>query len=682
MEILVYLLKSTVILSLFFAVYELFLKRETFFTLNRFFLLLGVLIAFSLPAITYTKTIVSEKIVFAAAQTSSEVFSDFEMMTTSGAVEKESYFAVLQPIHLVGILYALGCLFFLGKLLFSIVRLRQILRYRPKTYKKSGIRYIETDYPTNPFTFFNFVVYNPNKFDSSELQMMLHHEKVHSKNQHSIDILFGQLMLVFHWFNPIAWLYNKRIDQNLEFIADAETADIAIEKKTYQLSLLKTAYSGPLPLPVNNFHSFTKIRILMLNQTKSKRRNSLKVLFVLPLLATFFMSFQIKTVQKTVVAQEVKIDKDSIADKDVEALNTIFTKYDPEAIVNFNGKELKIEEIPGGFYRVEEVTLSDTQNPILRAKFEDHNMELAIDQLREGLYLYVRDNGIVVVAKGDKPQTNRINVYKSKNTTVSKEKLRIDREDENITIIENSRTRNAIKNAETEVGQDDALDSLLARLDGETREIVEDALKERDLALEESKRIVEESRIIRENALAEAGVHQLEIDKKREKILKERETMVRERRKSMHDRMTDRDSIREERMQARQEMRQEREQARQRMADFSEVENVKTISESGMSYQKAKKNDGTIEALRFVLDKTTTDAQLEVMKQQFSEMGITFKVKSVKRNAAGEITDIKMTLDNGKGTNNQVSQQGSSEGIKTYVLGAKSDNKIFILQQK
>lgn len=680
MEILMYLLKSTAVLTLFFVVYELFLKRETFFAFNRFFLLFGMLIAFSLPAITFTKTIVLEEVITTAAQTNSEVFSGFAAVPEAVATEKESFLKTLKPIHFVGTLYVLGSLFFLGKFFLGIFRLGQILRYRPKSYKENRIRYIETDRPTNPFTFFNFIVYNPEKYDSSELQMMLHHEKVHSKNRHSVDILLGQLMLIFHWFNPFAWLYSKRIDQNLEFIADAETAEIAKEKKTYQLSLLKKAYSGAMPLPVNNFHSFTKIRILMLNQTQSKRRNSLKALFVLPLLALFFMSFQMKTIHQTEYISDVITENDSITDEKVEVLDKIFRKYDPETMINFNGIEMKIKAIPEGVYRVEEVEFSNSRNPKLTAKAEDEEMAVDLQDWTDGVYILVRGGGIVVVEKDAEKNSNQVFVYKEKNATASNKNVQVDLADKDKAVEQSSKPGDTIKAKKVEIRTEDSDNIIimydLGKLDEHTQQIIENALKERGRILEESDKIIEESKEIREKKRIEVEHYR---GKKREELLKEREHIAAGREYSGQDRMAARDSVRNARLRSREKIREAREKERQQMADLSGVEGVMSVSENGMTYQKAENNEGKIEVLQFQLDKNTTDAQLDLMQRKFAEVGIQFKAGRVKRNASGEITDIQMTLNNGKNANTQVSQQGSSQGIGTYILGSRSDNNLFII---
>ena len=55
--LLIYLLKSAGVLSIFYLSYLLLLKNETFFTNNRRFLLGGIFASFILPALYFTRTI-------------------------------------------------------------------------------------------------------------------------------------------------------------------------------------------------------------------------------------------------------------------------------------------------------------------------------------------------------------------------------------------------------------------------------------------------------------------------------------------------------------------------------------------------------------------------------------------------------------------------------------------------
>ena len=51
---LIYILQSGLCLAVFYSVYELFLKRETYFQLNRIFLVSGLLLSFLIPAFPIT----------------------------------------------------------------------------------------------------------------------------------------------------------------------------------------------------------------------------------------------------------------------------------------------------------------------------------------------------------------------------------------------------------------------------------------------------------------------------------------------------------------------------------------------------------------------------------------------------------------------------------------------------
>ena len=62
--------------------------------------------------------------------------------------------------------------------------------------------------------------------------MIIIHERIHIEQKHSIDVLISKLLCLFLWINPITWLYRKAILENLEFIADNQTA--VITNKAYQ----------------------------------------------------------------------------------------------------------------------------------------------------------------------------------------------------------------------------------------------------------------------------------------------------------------------------------------------------------------------------------------------------------------------------------------------------------------
>jgi TonB-dependent SusC/RagA subfamily outer membrane receptor len=107
-----------------------------------------------------------------------------------------------------------------------------------------------------------------------------------------MDILFAELLTIFNWYNPFAWLIRYSIRQNLEFIADRQVVENGFDKKDYQYHLLKVVGQAQYRL-ANNFNfSSLKKRITMMNKIRSARVQLLKFLFILPLPAVLLVAFR------------------------------------------------------------------------------------------------------------------------------------------------------------------------------------------------------------------------------------------------------------------------------------------------------------------------------------------------------------------------------------------------------
>ena len=108
----------------------------------------------------------------------------------------------------------------------------------------------------SPFSFFNWIVYNPAQFSSIELEQIITHEKVHANQKHSLDILLTHISTIVLWFNPFIWFFSNVLKQNLEFIADKETPKQTSSKKSYQYTLLKTSMPSHQLALSNSFYRF------------------------------------------------------------------------------------------------------------------------------------------------------------------------------------------------------------------------------------------------------------------------------------------------------------------------------------------------------------------------------------------------------------------------------------------
>ncbi len=278
----VYLLKSGGVLFLFYLCYQLLLKKETLFKENRIFLLTGLVVSVFLPLVVFTKTVFLE-------------LSAQEKIGNGAFAITASNNSFLEWSVLLSFAYFLGVILFLYRLALEVYQLYGIIK-KGKTEEGKNFNFIESNEKISPFSFFKWIVYNPSLHSTNELNAILEHEKTHSSQKHSVDIVLMELLLCFQWFNPFAWLYRKSMKENLEFLADANAQKENINRKEYQYILLKQAV-GQQNLSIVNpfFNSLIKKRIVMINQNPSPKSKALKSLIILPFLALFLLSFNVKT---------------------------------------------------------------------------------------------------------------------------------------------------------------------------------------------------------------------------------------------------------------------------------------------------------------------------------------------------------------------------------------------------
>jgi len=176
-------------------------------------------------------------------------------------------------------------------------------------------------------------------YTESELENILEHEKVHSDQNHTIDVLISRFFCLIFWFNPILWLYKKAIVQNLEFIADKEAAKKISDKRAYQYTLLKiTTHENCVAITNHFYQSLIKKRIVMLNKNQSKKRNSWKYYVVIPALAVFVLLFQVEIVAQEKASGIIeKINPDEVESIDVFTIE----KNTTDAEIEKRAKTLK-----------------------------------------------------------------------------------------------------------------------------------------------------------------------------------------------------------------------------------------------------------------------------------------------------------------------------------------------------
>jgi hypothetical protein len=325
--LLLYFLKANGLLIVFFLAYYLFLRKETFFQANRWFLLLGIISSFVLPLLTFTEIIWidPEPLVY---QTNTFVpITNFATTPIEKPFDWELFFTYS---------YALISILLLIKIGIELISFLKIIKNGTKN-KENSIVFVETDKSQNPFSFFNYLVFNKTNFTEDELNMIIIHEKVHIEQKHSFDVLTAKLLCIILWINPIVWLYRKAILENLEFIADSKTSETTNNVYQYQKTLLKVVVCNNQLSITNQFYqSLIKKRIVMLNTNQSQRKNIWKYTLVVPFLIAFIFLFQFETVAQV---REIEIIENGA--KAVEVIEFIIDKNTSDTEIKKETEALK-----------------------------------------------------------------------------------------------------------------------------------------------------------------------------------------------------------------------------------------------------------------------------------------------------------------------------------------------------
>lgn len=256
-----YLIKANIALCLFYVAYRMGLRRLTFYTLNRWFLLSGIAFSSIFPLVDVNdfvnrhETLAEQAVIYlpdlnAWKQPVQQVFTFWNLM--------EWVFWAGVAVMFIRLLVQMASLLFLH------------VKTRPAEIEDKPVRLMRTF--MNPFSFFRHIYVNPSLHSPEELQAILQHEAIHVKEWHSADVLMGEINNVFYWFNPGAWLMKTAIRENLEFLTDRTMLRTGVDRKVYQYSLVQVNAAQYAAGITNNFNfSHIKNRIRMMNKEKSSR---------------------------------------------------------------------------------------------------------------------------------------------------------------------------------------------------------------------------------------------------------------------------------------------------------------------------------------------------------------------------------------------------------------------------
>ena len=277
-EVLSYLLKSTVFLSVFLSFFLLVMRRSEYFRFNRYSLLGGSMLCLLLPLIRFhvsRPTLYSEWLQPVVVVTYGEDAASEVAAAASGLTI--SWQAVALALYLAGALVTLG--FYL----YSYGRLIRLIRHAPAE-RREGFTLHLVPYETPSFSWMRHIVMN--RDDYARHPVILLHEQAHVRCGHSRDLLLSSALTVLQWFNPLVWIGRSELKLLHEYEADDFVLNQGIDATQYQLLLVKKAVGEKRFLLANGFnHAQLKNRITMMQTTSRAVWKKFFLLLLIPLFA-------------------------------------------------------------------------------------------------------------------------------------------------------------------------------------------------------------------------------------------------------------------------------------------------------------------------------------------------------------------------------------------------------------
>lgn len=275
-----YLILANLYLAMFYGFYLLLLRKETYFMLNRVYLVSAAILSFFIPLMQagWIKNLfITQKV----QRTIYYIDPGFVYQVSPPA---DSSFTVGQFFTSV---YWLVAMLLFARLFYRFFVLSRLMQQNESGRAYSFFGQIKVDYQLPDYE----VVYQ--------------HETIHAKHLHSADVLLFEILTILNWFNPVIYFYRKAIKHNHEFIADQNAVSFGVDKSDYALLLLSQTMGIEPNNLVNSFfnHSLLKQRIMMLHKNPSRRSALLKYglsapLFVAMLILTSATVSKQETIQK------------------------------------------------------------------------------------------------------------------------------------------------------------------------------------------------------------------------------------------------------------------------------------------------------------------------------------------------------------------------------------------------
>lgn len=348
--ILVYSIISSIILIALYLTYKLTMSSEKQHAFNRIVIYVIYTLSLALPAIYMNGVFASITRIFNSTpiDKAADVIIDADLIQT-GMVEEQNPFSIIFLV--IFLVYIIGVAFASLRFIYSLIRINRIIRNSEKSNVDGGYILARTERrDIAPFSWWKYIVI-PISESEKNLNTILTHEEAHLSYKHWIDQVLGNILAIFQWYNPAAWLMIEEMKAIHEYQADEAVINSGINIKQYQYLLIEKAIGKRFPSPANSLNqSKLKYRVTMMYKSNSKAGYRWTALAAIPAIAAAFAVINVPAFAEVLSETEQAsfcLPSDSKVNNNVEDLQTPLTEHTAVAAEAQTTEEVvQLSELP------------------------------------------------------------------------------------------------------------------------------------------------------------------------------------------------------------------------------------------------------------------------------------------------------------------------------------------------
>ncbi len=287
-----FLIKTVICSGLFYGLYYFLLRKETFFHLNRLFLLVALLFSVIIPLLHISinlETSVAESLLYSLVNGTKEFFFVYllDEVVIYGKASPFSWYNIVEKVYFIGIFtFSIRIFVFLYRLL--------QLRWKSRKYKAGNSHLFVHELPYTAFSFGNAIYVNKKEMQAPYFRVIWQHELMHIKLGHTLESFLLEVWCCLFWFNPFVWAMKRQLKELHEYQVDRQLIQEGMDSVVYQQHLLDYTLDGAAFAAANNFAATAlKNRIKMLTKMQATFWQKTKFAFVLPVLLLLVFVFSV-----------------------------------------------------------------------------------------------------------------------------------------------------------------------------------------------------------------------------------------------------------------------------------------------------------------------------------------------------------------------------------------------------